>query len=582
VTNNELDDCLQRAARALLARRCQAGYWEGRLSSSPLATAVALCALADEPTANADLDKGLAWLQARQNPDGGWNDAELDRSNPASTILALAADSMFRRLRGPDAAFLSKKRRKAAEQYLNAVGGLDEGLRNIYGTDLTFQAPLRLAAACAGNAPWSSVNALPFEAAALPPAFWRLTGLPVVGYAIPALVCVGLARHANAPSAFLPLRWLRSWATEATLKKVRAAQPESGGFLEAVPITAFCLLGLKAAGRAEHPLARDARRFLAATQRPDGSWPVEVHLSVWNTTRAVEALATAGLLPSALSEAEQAATRDWLLHQQTRAVSPYSGAPAGGWGWNHLSGSVPDADDTAGAILALRRLGLPANHPALQKAAQWLRGLQNRDGGWPTFNRGLQKLPFDRSAPDLTAHALRALLDLGEEQSPAVEAGWRYLAHAQRADGSYAPLWFGSEKAAAEKKTKARPNLVYGAAQAVAAFAAAGQNMKIAQTLPFFHAVQNSDGGCGGQPGLPTTAEDTGLALRALAAAESRAAQPLCERMAQCLQKLQRSDGTWNAAPIGLYFAVLWYYEELYPLCFALNGLGAWRSKTTR
>ncbi|MEZ6048428.1 MAG: hypothetical protein R3C11_23220 [Planctomycetaceae bacterium] len=39
----------------------------------------------------------------------------------------------------------------------------------------------------------------------------------------------------------------------------------------------------------------------------------------------------------------------------------------------------------------------------------WLLDLQNRDGGWPTFCRGWGALPFDRSAPDLTAHALRAL-----------------------------------------------------------------------------------------------------------------------------------------------------------------------------
>ena len=37
-----------------------------------------------------------------------------------------------------------------------------------------------------------------------------------------------------------------------------------------------------------------------------------------------------------------------------------------------------------------------------------------------------------------------------------------------------------------------------------------------------------------------------------------------------------------SAAPIGLYFARLWYYEELYPLVFALSGLGAMRSAMSR
>jgi squalene-hopene/tetraprenyl-beta-curcumene cyclase len=37
-----------------------------------------------------------------------------------------------------------------------------------------------------------------------------------------------------------------------------------------------------------------------------------------------------------------------------------------------------------------------------------------------------------------------------------------------------------------------------------------------------------------------------------------------------------------TAAPIGLYFARLWYYEELYPMIFALAGLGAMRSAARR
>ena len=70
-------------------------------------------------------------------------------------------------------------------------------------------------------------------------------------------------------------------------------------------------------------------------------------------------------------------------------------------------GGVPDVDDTAGAILALAELGHRRGWPP---AVRWLLQLQNGDGGWPTFCRGWGKLPFDTSAPDLTAHALRASL----------------------------------------------------------------------------------------------------------------------------------------------------------------------------
>ena len=35
---------------------------------------------------------------------------------------------------------------------------------------------------------------------------------------------------------------------------------------------------------------------------------------------------------------------------------------------------------------------------------------------------------------------------------------------------------------------------------------------------------------------------------------------------------------TATAAPLGLYFARLWYYEELYPLIFSVEGLARVRA----
>ena len=72
---------------------------------------------------------------------------------------------------------------------------------------------------------------------------------------------------------------------------------------------------------------------------------------------------------------------------------------------------MPDADDTPGAMLALARLrdgDDPEAATAAAAGAHWLLGLQNSDGGIPTFCRGWGALPFDRSSPDLTAHSVRA------------------------------------------------------------------------------------------------------------------------------------------------------------------------------
>lgn len=559
IGTGDIERCHARACAALRGSRSAGGFWEGRLASSPLATAVACCALAGESGSGADFAAAHAYLKATQNADGGWGDTARSKSNLAATLLALCAGRM--------ASFLNESAHSKGEAWVQKAGGLRDGLKRVYGSDLTFQVPIRMTAAAAGMLPWREVNALPFELALAPRGAMGALGLPVVSYALPALVCVGLSRHAQAPSWFLPTRALRAAAAGKALDLARQMQPESGGYLEAVPITAFCLLGLKAAGRGAHEVAQGARRFLAATQRDDGSWPVEVNLSVWNTTRAVEALAAGG----SLADEELARTRAWLLAQQVNAPHPYTGTQPGGWGWNHLPGSVPDADDTSGALLALRALGVSAQSDDLKAGARWLLALQNRDGGWPTFCRGWQKLPFDKSAPDLTAHALRALNACGLGGHPAAAAGWRYLERQQRADGSFAPLWFGCEQASDEL------NATYGTCHVL--FALAGEEAHASmrdRALVWLRGIQNADGGFGGCKGARSTAEETGMALRALCEHGAAPDDGVCLRAAEWLAERQRADGSWDPAPIGFYFAVLWYYEALYPLCYALGGLGAW------
>ncbi|HYG77184.1 MAG TPA: prenyltransferase/squalene oxidase repeat-containing protein, partial [Planctomycetota bacterium] len=336
---NDLSSSVERATQALIAARNEQGYWEGRLASSPLATAVALCALHGEDAfPQSRREKAFAYLASTQNKDGGWGDTEISKSNLAATLLTLCAyeqqltqsrkDAKKRTEEGTEQedeqgnpALVTRHSSPVTERgwaFANKLGGLDQGLTRVYGKDLTFQVPIRMTAAYAGLIPWRKVDALPFELALAPRGLMGALRLPVVSYALPALVCVGLARHAKAPSWFLPSRWLRSAVTDKALALILSMQPESGGYLEAIPITAFCMLGLKAAGRGDHAIAQNAKKFLLATQREDGSWPVEVNLSVWNTTRAIEALAAGELLESALSQSERDKTRDWILAQQTK------------------------------------------------------------------------------------------------------------------------------------------------------------------------------------------------------------------------------------------------------------------------
>ena len=80
---------------------------------------------------------------------------------------------------------------------------------------------------------------------------------------------------------------------------------------------------------------------------------------------------------------------------------------------------------------------------------------------------------------------------------------------------------------------------------------------------------QNSDGGWGGTRGTPSTIEETAVALEALVQTAPQAEESI-ERGETWLQKQTENGTLFEPAPIGFYFAKLWYYEKLYPLIFTV------------
>jgi len=590
-TVDELDRTYRIARDALLAERRAEGYWEGELSTSALstATAVGAFALVDRAGGAAEhsalIEGGLRWLVKHQNADGGWGDTVNSLSNISTTMLCRAAIALAGR---PAWAIEALNRGTAYLDSLCRQGAVHhaEAIRRRYGKDRTFSAPILMMSALAELVDWREVPPLPFELACLPQVWFRFLRLHVVSYALPALIAIGQAVHHHQPSRNPLIRMARRLAGRPSLRVLERIQPSSGGFLEATPLTSFVTMALASIGQHGHSVVRKALAFLRAGVRPDGSWPIDSNLSVWVTTLAINALAAAGDLERLDRQEELAG---WLLAQQGKQRHPYTGAAPGGWGWTHLPGSVPDADDTPGALLALRHLAetgtrnSPQMLEAIAAGRRWLLDLQNADGGWPTFCSGWGNLPFDRSGPDLTAHALRALRDAldgsGREAQRvrrAMDAGFSYLARTQREDGSWLPLWFGNQRAVDDE------NPTYGTARVLAAYREYGLlDAEPAQRgTAWLLSVQNADGSWGGGKGIPGTIEETALALESLvdlpgvavctepAASGSDQASgctPLQEAVARGLSWLCTvvQEGTLkDAQPIGFYFAKLWYFEK--------------------
>ena len=555
--------------RHLLARRDPDGYFTSGLSDSAISTAVALVALhLADPQAHAEpVARARAWLLTHADAEGLYGDSPESPANLTATFLAYVA--LTRTGTPPD-------RLQPARRFLETrLGGLDfpavrKGLLAAYGKDLTFSVPLLALATAAGFFPdaeraWRTMPRFPFEAVLIPEGLFKHLRLPVVSYAIPALIAIGLAQLAHTGTGFISR--LRARAKPKALRVLADKQPEDGGFLEAAPLTGFVALCLCAAGLADHPVARRALRFLLDTQRENGSWPIDRDLRQWVTSLALSALAPH------LDAEEKRRYRDLLRRHQTRTLHPFTRSEPGGWAWTTHSGGVPDADDTPAALIALHALGEPAS-PTVCAGLRWLLRLQNRDGGFPTFCKGWGKLPFDRSCPDLTAHAYKAFAlyapalppPFQKEVRRAMRRCIRFLRDVQRPDGAFLPLWFGDQRA----DDWGAP--IYGSAVVLEHLA--GEPLPfLARTRQYLLARQHASGGWGSADSETDYLCFTARCIAALAPYPE--AKPALQRAAQFIAPYRQHPETLPSEPIGLYFAHLWYSETLYAPIFLLKALSS-------
>ena len=588
----------------LLIERHENSVWRGELSSSALATATVITALSliDRDKHKPQIEAGIKWLCENSNEDGGFGDATSSKSNLTATVLCRAALQFAPK--NTDA----RSAKNNAEQWITERIGdtsstaIANALDKFYGKDKTFSVPILTMCALSGwfsDDPkiWQRIKPLPFELAIFPHEFFSRLRLHVVSYALPALISMGLLHYHKAPPKNPITRFVRKMARRKVLAVLRSTQPNNGGFLEATTLTSFVAMAMVSCGHAKSDIVKKAASFLTSSMRPDGSCPIDTDLATWVTTLSVNALAAGGNTPSGLTLDDRRNIQSWLLYQQHRKIHPFTHAAPGGWGWTDSPGAVPDADDTAGVLVAMANLGLQDDQArrSIIAGTEWLMGVQNTDGGIATFCRGWSKLPFDRSTTDLTAHAIRGIalwLDSFDEPlktkaERTIKMALHFLKSNQDKDGSWLPLWFGSENAPASH------NPVYGTSRVLSHTCSIPDryftaNFKMLENSAIYLMnAQNPDRGFGGAPGQTSTIEETAIALEALSAFAIQTGKNIhllkkttyhhiiaaLEDAAKYLIASTSAPDQIKPTPIGLYFASLWYHEKLYPLIFTIAAL---------
>jgi squalene-hopene/tetraprenyl-beta-curcumene cyclase len=105
----------------------------------------------------------------------------------------------------------------------------------------------------------------------------------------------------------------------------------------------------------------------------------------------------------------------------------------GRWGVNYIYGTML-------VLRGLEAMGVDNHEPYVQQGAEWLRMVQNSDGGWgescgsydDATTRGI-----GTSTPSQTAWAIMGLLAAGDTRSESVQRGILYLLETQRLDGHW-------------------------------------------------------------------------------------------------------------------------------------------------
>jgi len=196
----------------------------------------------------------------------------------------------------------------------------------------------------------------------------------------------------------------------------------------------------------------------------------------------------------------------WLLAKQVTVPGDWSDRSPelvpGGWAFQYENARYPDVDDTAKVLMSLFRAGAlerPEYREQIERAVNWVLGMQSSDGGWGAFDINnnryyLNDIPFadhgallDPGTADLTGRCIELLGMLGHGPDyPPVARAIAFIKKEQEPFGG----WFG----------RWGVNYIYGTWSVLSGLHQAGEEMGspyVRKAVQWLISCQNSDGGWG-------------------------------------------------------------------------------------
>lgn len=609
VRTARLDEAITRASESLIALQRSDGHWVFELEADVTIPSEFILLQHYLGRIEPELEARIAgYIRATQGADGGWplfHGGALDLSASVKAYFALKAAGD-----PADAPHMAR-----ARSAILARGGARHC--NVF---------TRILLALFGEVPWRAVPVMPVEIMLLPG--WSPFHIAKVSYwsrtvLVPLLVLMALRPRARNPHAVTITELfvespesVRDWISGSTSsplalafgmldRLLRVAEPffpadarrraiekavafvterlngedGLGGIFPAMTnaVMMFDCLGYQP----DHPAYATALASLRKLLVLDGerTYCQPCLSPVWDTALACHALMD---VADARLDATIRRALDWLEKKQVLEVvgdwaATRPGLRPGGWAFQFENPYYPDLDDTAAVALALDRFGSGRYRQAVDRAAEWVIGMQSRNGGWGSFDADnthyyLNHIPFadhgallDPPTADVSARCLSFLTQIGfDPDHPSVAAAIAYLRDEQEPDGS----WFG----------RWGTNYIYGTWSVLAALNAAGienSSPEVRRAVGWLIARQHKDGGWGegGEsywPAAPhgaapySTPSQTAWALLALMAA-GEAGHPAIARGISYLIDSQDRDGNWDEP---------WYTAVGFPRVFYLRYHG--------